>query len=83
MAVNPDQYFGIKRCTTLGVSGKGGYGRTRMRTWTISKCTFTFTQHLFFIPNVVVTAVFASKPRHQSFTLLLYIYKCRGEVVKG
>ena len=47
-----------------GVSGKGGYGWTRIWTQTrrISKYTFTFIQHLFFVPNIVFTAVFASKP---------------------
>ena len=51
-----------------GVSGKGGYGRTQAQTWmrtrTISKYTFTFTQHLLFIPNVVFTTVFTSQPWH-------------------
>ena len=63
--------------------GKGGYGRTQTQTWTrtrtISKYPFTFTQHLFFIPNFDFTAVFAYKPWCRS----LSIYKCRGEVVKG
>ena len=52
-----------------------------MQTWTrtISKYTFTITQHSF----SYLTAVLTSKPCHRSFTLLSSIYKCRGEAVEG
>ena len=48
------------------VVGKGGYNQTRTWTRTFSKHTFTFMQQLFFIPNVVFTAVFVSRPGHRS-----------------
>ena len=46
------------------VVGKGGYGRTQ--TWIFLKYTFTFIKQLFFIPNVVITAAFASRPKRRS-----------------
>ena len=65
--------MGVVYFNKLGwVVGKVGYGRTRTRTF--SKSTFTFMQYmllhlckLFFIPNAVFTAVFASRPRRRSF----------------
>ena len=44
------------------VVGKSGYGRTQI----FLKHTFTFTKQLFFIPNVVFTAAFASRSRRRS-----------------
>ena len=45
------------------VVGKGGYSWSLTRTRIFLKYTVTFTKQLFFIPNVVFTAAFASRPR--------------------
>ena len=48
----------------FGVVGKGGYSRTRTRI--LLKYTFTFIKQLFFIPYIVFTAAFASRPKRRS-----------------
>ena len=52
------------------VVGKGGYARTRTRTWTrthtILKYTFAFIQQ--FIPTAINNVVFASKPGRRSYS---------------
>ena len=53
--------IGHVACSLLRVVEKGGYGWMWTQTQKISKYTFTFTQSLFFIPNVVYTTVFASR----------------------
>ena len=60
--------FGFNRIRDHGVAGKGRYGRTRTWTWTriVLKYTFTFTKQLFFIPNIVFTAAFTSRPKRRS-----------------
>ena len=71
-----------KNKQTNWVVEKGRYSRTRTWTWIILKCTFTVTKQLFFIPNVVFTAVFASTPKRQScHSTYPYISACAKDTL--